>query len=72
MKKPIPIVAGLAAALAFCYFAINVVNQQLFIDTFNRMYAEGIWGKDSREGDKRLGIDPGDHAGVSRLRRRLH
>jgi SAM-dependent methyltransferase len=46
MKKRIPIAAGLAAALVFCYFAINVVNQQLLTDTFNRIYAEGMWGKD--------------------------
>ena len=46
MKKRIPIAAGLAAALVFCYFAINAVNQQLLTDTFNRIYAEGTWGKD--------------------------
>ena len=46
MKKRIPIAAGLAAALVFCYFAINAVNQQLLTNTFNRIYAEGTWGKD--------------------------
>jgi SAM-dependent methyltransferase len=46
MKKRIPITASLAAALVFCYFAINAVNQQLLTDTFNRIYAEGTWGKD--------------------------
>jgi SAM-dependent methyltransferase len=46
MKKRIPIAAGLAAALVFCYLAINAVNQQLLINTFNRIYAEGTWGKD--------------------------
>ena len=46
MKKRIPITAGLAAALVFCYFAINAVNQQLLTNTFNRIYAEGTWGKD--------------------------
>lgn len=46
MKKRIPVAAGLAAALVFCYFAINAVNQQLLTDTFNRIYAEGTWGKD--------------------------
>ena len=46
MKKRIPIAAGLAAALVFCYFAINAVNQQLLTDTFNLIYAEGTWGKD--------------------------
>ena len=44
MKKRIPIAAGLAAALVFCYFAINAANQQLLTDTFNRIYAEGTWG----------------------------
>ena len=46
MKKPIPVAAGLAAALVFCYFAINAVNQRLLTNTFNRIYAEGTWGKD--------------------------
>ena len=46
MKKRIPIAAGLIAALAFCYFAINGVNQQPLTPTFNRIYAEGMWGKD--------------------------
>ena len=46
MKKRIPITAGLAAALVFCYFAINAVNQQLLTNTFNRIYAEGTWGRD--------------------------
>ena len=46
MKKRIPIAAGLAAALMFCYFAIDAVNHELLTDTFNRIYAEGTWGKD--------------------------
>jgi SAM-dependent methyltransferase len=46
MKKRILIAAGLATALVFCYFAINAVNQQRVTDTFNRIYAEGTWGKD--------------------------
>ena len=46
MKKRIPVAAGLAAALVFCYFAINAVNQQLLTNTFNRIYEEGTWGKD--------------------------
>jgi SAM-dependent methyltransferase len=47
MKKPVLIAAGLAAALAFSYFAINAVNQQPSLtSTFNRIYAEGHWGKD--------------------------
>jgi SAM-dependent methyltransferase len=46
MKKRIPIAAGLATALVVCYFAINAVDQQLLTNTFNRIYAEGTWGKD--------------------------
>jgi SAM-dependent methyltransferase len=46
MKKRIPIAAGVATALLFCYFAIDGVNQQPLTDTFNRIYAEGTWGKD--------------------------
>jgi SAM-dependent methyltransferase len=46
MKKRLPIAAGLAAVLVFCYFAIDAVNQQLLTNTFNRIYAEGTWGKD--------------------------
>ena len=45
MTKRIPIAAGLASALVFCYFAISAVNQQLLTDTFNRIYAQGTWGK---------------------------
>jgi hypothetical protein len=45
MKKRIPVAAGLAAALVFSYFAIEAVNRQLLTDTFNRIYAEGTWGK---------------------------
>ena len=46
MKKRISIAAGLAAALVLSYFAIDAVNRQLLTDTFNRIYAEGTWGKD--------------------------
>jgi SAM-dependent methyltransferase len=46
MKQRIAIAAGVAAALVFGYFAIDAVNQQLLINTFNRIYAEGTWGKD--------------------------
>ena len=48
MKKQIPIAAGLAAVLAFCYFAINACTQQPspLTATFNQIYAEGTWGKD--------------------------
>jgi ribosomal protein L11 methylase PrmA len=48
MKKRISIAAGLIAALAFFYFAIGVVNRPPSLtSTFNRIYAEGTWGKDS-------------------------
>ena len=46
MKKPVSIAAILAATLVFCYFAINAVNQRRLTNTFNRIYAEGAWGKD--------------------------
>ena len=45
MKKRIPVAAGLAAALVFSYFAIDAVNRQRLTDTFNRIYAEGTWGR---------------------------
>jgi SAM-dependent methyltransferase len=48
VKKPVSIVAGLAAALALFYFAINVVDRQPSLTrTFNRIYAEGTWAKDA-------------------------
>jgi 2-polyprenyl-3-methyl-5-hydroxy-6-metoxy-1,4-benzoquinol methylase len=47
MKQRISIAAGLIAALAFFYVATNVVNRQPSLtSTFNRIYAEGTWGKD--------------------------
>ena len=46
MRKRGPVAVGLAAALVFCYFAINAVNQQPLTNTFNRIYTEGTWGKD--------------------------
>ena len=46
MNKRIPIAAGVAAALVFCYLAIDAVHQQRLTDTFNDIYAEGTWGKD--------------------------
>lgn len=49
MKKPAYIVAGVVAALVFCYFAFNAVSQHPFFLTyrFNQIYATGKWGKDS-------------------------
>jgi len=46
MTKHIPVAASVAAALVVCYFAINAINQQQLTNTFNRIYAEGTWGKD--------------------------
>jgi len=46
MKNRVSIAAGLSAALLVGYFAITAVNQQLLTNTFNRIYAEGTWGKD--------------------------
>ncbi len=47
MKRRLPIAAGLAAALAVSYLAITAVYQRSpLTDTFNRIYAEGVWGKD--------------------------
>src|SRR4029434_6334963 len=46
MKNLCLIAAGLAAVLVSCYFAINAINQQRLTNTFNRIYAEGTWGKD--------------------------
>lgn len=46
MKKRISIGAALAAALLVSYFAIDAVNHQLLTNTFNRIYAEGTWGRD--------------------------
>ncbi len=52
MKRPVSIAAGLAAALAFSYFAISyfainpISRQPSLTVTFNRIYAEGRWGQD--------------------------
>lgn len=46
MQKRLRIAAGLATALVFGYFAIDALNQQRLARTFNRIYAEGAWGKD--------------------------
>ena len=47
MRKHIPVAASVAAALVFCYFAIDALNRQQLSDTFNRIYAEGTWGRNS-------------------------
>jgi SAM-dependent methyltransferase len=46
VKKRILIAAGAAAALMSSYIAIDAVNRQLLTNTFNRIYAEGTWGRD--------------------------
>src|SRR5262245_8671072 len=46
MKKPARIAGILLAALIAGYFAVDAVNRQLLTNTFNRIYAEGVWGRD--------------------------
>lgn len=48
MTKRISIVAGLIVALALSYFAIDAVNRQPELTaTFNRIYRDGVWGKNA-------------------------
>ena len=48
MKKPVSIVAGLAAALALFYFLTDAVDRQPSLTSiFNRIYAEGSWATDT-------------------------
>lgn len=46
IKKRLPIAAAVVAALVLGYFAIDAINHQRLTDTFNRIYAEGKWGRD--------------------------
>src|SRR5688572_6609051 len=47
MKKRVPVAAGLAAALLFLYFVIQAVDRESpLTQAFNRIYAEGVWGRD--------------------------
>lgn len=46
MKKRVLLTSGVAAALLFSYVAIDAVNRQRLTNTFNRIYAEGVWGRD--------------------------
>src|SRR5687767_3742049 len=46
MKKRPLMAAGLVAGLAVGYFAIDAVNEQRLTGAFNRIYAEGTWGRD--------------------------
>ena len=46
MKKLVPVAVGLAAALSFFFFASHAVDQQSpLTQTFNRIYSEGVWGR---------------------------
>jgi SAM-dependent methyltransferase len=47
VKKRIFLAAGVAVALLSSYIAIDAVNRQRLTNTFNRIYAEGVWGRDS-------------------------
>ena len=56
MKKRIPIAAGLAAALVFCYFAINAVNQQVVDQHLQSHLCGGNMGQGRhRQGNERPG-----------------
>jgi hypothetical protein len=47
MKKHIPVAAGVAAAVVLVVFAIVAVDRQSpLTQTFNRIYSEGVWGRD--------------------------
>jgi SAM-dependent methyltransferase len=46
MKKRLLMAVGLAAALAVSYFVIDAVNERRLSGTFNRIYADGTWGRD--------------------------
>ena len=47
MTKRVRFAAGLAAALTALYFAIQAVDRQSpLTQTFNRIYTEGVWGRD--------------------------
>ena len=46
MKKPLRVAAAVAAALLI-YFALDAVGRQSpLTKTFNRIYSEGVWGRD--------------------------
>jgi SAM-dependent methyltransferase len=47
LKKPLRVAAPQAAALFLLYFAIDAVDRQSpLTKTFNRIYSEGLWGRD--------------------------
>ena len=46
MKKHVLVAAGLLAAVLFSFFAIQAVDRQSpLTQTFNRIYSEGVWGR---------------------------
>src|SRR5688572_8499550 len=47
MKTRLLMAAGLAVALAAGYFGLDAVSRQRLAGTFNRIYAEGTWGRDA-------------------------
>jgi SAM-dependent methyltransferase len=47
MRKPLSLAAAAVAALALWYLAADAVHQQRLTKTFNRIYAEGTWGRDA-------------------------
>jgi SAM-dependent methyltransferase len=46
MKTRLPLIAAVLAALVIGYFAINAAERGRLSHTFNRIYAEGTWGRD--------------------------
>jgi SAM-dependent methyltransferase len=47
MKKRFRVAAAVAAALLLLYFALDAVDRQSPLTrTFNRIYSEGVWGRD--------------------------
>ena len=47
MRKRLPLTAAAIAALVLGYFVIDGVREQRLTNTFNRIYAEGTWGRDT-------------------------
>jgi hypothetical protein len=47
MKKRIPAAAAIVAAAVFVYLALHAIERQSpLTQTFNRIYTEGVWGRD--------------------------
>ena len=47
MRKRLPLVAAAIAVVVIGYFAIDAAERRRLTDTFNRIYAEGTWGRDA-------------------------